>query len=184
MTENRRIGFKVLAAYGVGGRYGGGSFLIIFTLFLFFLTDVIGLLPALVGLVLFAGKDWDAISDPLMGCISDRTRSRRGRAPRLLPHRDRARVRQFCAFMGVGPDGRPSIDVPILFPGVYPFCTVFTMIMVPYAALPTEMTTDYRDRTRLSGARMNWRTERRGPGRFRGSSPWSGSSCRPGCSGS
>ena len=79
MTENRRIGFKVLAAYGVGGRYGGGSFLIIFTLFLFFLTDVIGLLPALAGLVLFAGKDWDAISDPLMGCISDRTRSRRRR---------------------------------------------------------------------------------------------------------
>ncbi|MCK9549113.1 MAG: MFS transporter, partial [Sphaerochaeta sp.] len=75
----RKVGMKTLVAYGLGDMYGGGAFMIVGMLFLFYLTEVVGLSPALAGLVFGIGKVWDAVSDPLMGYLSDRTRSRYGR---------------------------------------------------------------------------------------------------------
>jgi oligogalacturonide transporter len=154
MESGRKIGFKSLAAYGCGDLYGGGSFLIISTLFLFFLTDVVGLAPALAGAVVFAGKAWDAVSDPMMGCISDRTRSKFGR-------------RRLYFLIGIIPvfvsfallwvsvkTGSQALTFLYYFLTYILFCTVSTMVMIPYAALPAEMSADYKDRTRLSGARM------------------------------
>lgn len=45
----------------------------------FFYTDVFGLTPALVGTLFIALRVFDAISDPVMGVIADRTQSRWGR---------------------------------------------------------------------------------------------------------
>lgn len=153
-NENRKIGLKALAAYGCGDLYGGGSFLIISTLFLFFLTDVIGLKPALAGAVVLAGKAWDAVSDPLMGCISDRTRSKFGRRRvyflwGLVP----VFVSFALLWVSVKTDSEIVAFIYYLFTYIL-FCTVSTMVMIPYAALPAEMTRDYKERTRLSGARM------------------------------
>ena len=75
----RKVGMKTLVAYGMGDMYGGGAFMIVGMLFLFYLTEVVGLSPALAGMVFGIGKVWDAVSDPLMGYLSDRTRSRFGR---------------------------------------------------------------------------------------------------------
>jgi GPH family glycoside/pentoside/hexuronide:cation symporter len=46
---------------------------------LFFYVDVIHLAPVLVGIAIFVGRCWDAITDPIVGYISDTTRSRWGR---------------------------------------------------------------------------------------------------------
>ena len=59
--------------------YGGGGQALIGVLYFFFLTNVIGLLPALAGIVTLISEIWDAISDPLMGVIGDNTRTRMGR---------------------------------------------------------------------------------------------------------
>jgi oligogalacturonide transporter len=75
----RTVRTRNLVAYGIGDIYGGGSFLIISTLLLFFLTEVAGLSPVQAGIVVGAGKFWDAVSDPLMGYISDHVRTRFGR---------------------------------------------------------------------------------------------------------
>ncbi len=75
----RRVPLKNAIAYGIGDIYGSGAFLLIGLLFLFFLTDYVGLSPALAGLVFAVGKGVDAITDPLMGYVSDITRSRHGR---------------------------------------------------------------------------------------------------------
>lgn len=154
MGEKRKIGLKTLAAYGCGDLYGGGSFLIISTLFLFFLTDVIGLSPSLAGLVVFAGKAWDAVSDPLMGCISDRTRSRHGRR-RVYFLAGLVPVFASFALLWVSVrTGSQALTFLYYFLSYILFCTVSTMVMIPYSALPAEMSSDYRERTRLSGARM------------------------------
>ncbi len=153
-SSERKINFKSLVSYGIGDLYGGGSFLIISTLFLFFLTDVVGLRPALAGLVVFGGKFWDAVSDPLMGCISDRTKSKYGR-------------RRLYFLIGIVPvfisffllwisfkSGSEFLLFLYYFFAYVLFCTVYTMVMVPYSSLPAEMSLDYKERTRLSGARM------------------------------
>src|SRR4029450_8599707 len=49
---------------------------------LFFYADVLLVPPAAVGLVLFLARAWDAITDPVMGYVSDTTRSRWGRRRR------------------------------------------------------------------------------------------------------
>src|SRR4030065_641402 len=47
--------------------------------FLFFLTDVAGIRPGIAGTLLLVVRIWDGLNDPLVGAISDRTRSRFGR---------------------------------------------------------------------------------------------------------
>ena len=59
--------------------YGGGGMALINVLYLVFLTNVVGLAPALAGTVVLISEIWDAISDPLMGVIGDNTKSKMGR---------------------------------------------------------------------------------------------------------
>jgi Na+/melibiose symporter-like transporter len=71
--------------------YAGGDFginimwqLTVFYL-LFFYTDIFGISPGKAGLVFFIAKIWDGFTDPLMGYIADRTRTRWGKfRPYLL----------------------------------------------------------------------------------------------------
>jgi GPH family glycoside/pentoside/hexuronide:cation symporter len=44
-----------------------------------FLTDVVGVAPKVAALAIFIGRSWDYINDPLVGHLSDRTRTRWGR---------------------------------------------------------------------------------------------------------
>lgn len=145
---------KQMVSFGIGDFYGGGSFFIIGALFLIFLTDIVKLTPILAGTVLLVGKVWDAITDPTMGYISDRTRSPFGR-------------RRIYFLVGVIPVCISfcilwlKVDIPIqalrfiyyLFAYVL-FSTVFTMVMVPYNSMPAEMTEDYKERSKLIGIRM------------------------------
>lgn len=62
-------------AYASGDIYGGGAFVIVGLLLLVYLTNVEGFSGTLAGAIVFTGKAWDAITDPFMGQLSDRTRS-------------------------------------------------------------------------------------------------------------
>jgi len=149
-----RVRLRNLTAYGAGDFFGGGSFLLIGMLFLFFLTEVVGLAPALAGVVFAVGKVWDAVTDPLMGYISDRTKSRFGR-------------RRVYFLIGIVPialsftalwlplPSAGTVGLFIYYSLAYMlFSTVFTLVMVPYSALNAEMSRDYAVRTKLSGTRI------------------------------
>src|SRR6056297_496290 len=77
--QERELKTRNYLAYGLGDLYGGGSFFIISTFSMYFLITVVGLNPVLAGLIPGLGKVWDSISDPLMGYLTDNTRSRFGR---------------------------------------------------------------------------------------------------------
>ena len=140
--------------YGVGDIYGGGAFLLISLLFLNYLTDVEMLSPALAGIIIFIGKIWDAVSDPLMGVISDRTKSPFGR-------------RRIYFLLGVIPvffsfsllwysfGITSELAKFFYFLLVYIFFnTVFTMVMIPYNSILPEMIKDYKERTSFTGIRL------------------------------
>lgn len=150
----RRPTMKNIFSYGVGDLYGGGAFFIIGALFLVFLTDVAQLSPALAGTVILVGKIWDAITDPTMGYISDNTRSRYGRRrlyfligiiPIFLSW-----VLLWSSF-GIQSDVGKFIYYLLVY---LLFNTVFTLVMVPYNAMPAEMTSTYQDRSHLMTIRM------------------------------
>ena len=62
--------------YGIGDTGFSITGTIIGAYFAIFLTDVIGVPPAAVAIAIFIGKTWDYVNDPLVGYLSDRTRSR------------------------------------------------------------------------------------------------------------
>lgn len=142
--------------YGIGDMYAGGAFLLIGLLFLNFLTDVAGLSPALAGVVFLIGKVWDAISDPLMGFISDRTKSKFGRRriyflAGILP----IFITFSMLWYTVASDNQWVLFAYYVIAYIL-FNTVFTMVMVPYNALLPNMISDYKLRTTYNTIRLTF----------------------------
>ncbi|QHI68390.1 MFS transporter [Tichowtungia aerotolerans] len=125
------------------------------TFAMLYYTQVLGLNPVHAGLALSITLFWDAITDPLMGCISDNTRSRFGRR---IPYMVGGGVVLALSFflLWVLPGRLSSMA------GVF-FCvllmnvllrTASTVFIIPYLALGFEMCPEYVDRSRLQGARF------------------------------
>jgi Na+/melibiose symporter-like transporter len=113
---------------------------------LLFYTDVVGLSGALVGAALAVGRLWDAITDPMMGHISDRTRSRFGRRrPYVLFGMPLFAVA--FVLLWWSPIGHSSqIGFAYLVVAYFFFTTMLTIVMIPYGALGVELTSDYHER--------------------------------------
>ncbi|NIL94656.1 MAG: MFS transporter [Woeseiaceae bacterium] len=78
-TETEALRFREKLGYGLGDT-ASNFFFVTFNMFLlYYYTDVFGLLPAAVGTMFLVTKIVDAVSDPLMGIIADRTNSRWGK---------------------------------------------------------------------------------------------------------
>ena len=145
---------KSKLAYACGDIYGGGAFLIFSLLYMNFLVLVEGLPVLATTLIILIGKVWDAVTDPIMGRISDRTHSRFGRrriyflagiVPVFLSF-----VMLFYSF------GIQSVTAKIVYHAfAYMFFgTAFTVVMVPYNAILSDMTDDYNERTSYTTVRM------------------------------
>lgn len=119
-----------------------------------YLTDYVGLAAALAGLLISLSKIYDALTDPLMGWVSDRTRGRYGRRrPWLLLGAVLCGL-ALAALFNV-PEGLQGSSltayVLLLLIG---YSTAYTVFAVPYMAMPTEMTSDYHERSRLMSFRV------------------------------
>ncbi len=120
-----------------------------------FLLDVAGLRPGMVGTIFLLTKIWDAVNDPLLGMLSDRTRTRWGRRrPWLLFAAIPFGVFFFLQW-NVPPVSDAGKFVYYLIVAIL-LDTAFTAINVPYAALTPELTHDYDERTSLSSYRMSF----------------------------
>lgn len=122
--------------------------------FALFLTDVVGVTPAVAALAIFIGSTWDYINDPLVGYISDRTRSRWGRRRPYLLFGALPFAATF-ALLWVRPPLEGALALGIYYALIYAlFDTAATFVYMPYFALTPEMTADYDERTALTSTRM------------------------------
>ncbi|ECI3509972.1 MFS transporter [Salmonella enterica subsp. arizonae] len=130
--------------YGLGDAGGTVITCLIMNFLTFFYTDVFGPTPALVGTLFIALRVFDAISDPVMGIITDRTQSRWGRF----------RPWQLWIAIPIGiigvltftvPDASMGVKITWAF-GTYLLLSVgYTAINVPYCALINTMTTRHEE---------------------------------------
>jgi GPH family glycoside/pentoside/hexuronide:cation symporter len=109
----------------------------------------LGLNPALFGLAMTIPRIWDAFTDPVMGRISDRFKSRWGRRRPFVFGGAIAVALTFISIWMV-PQGWGELATFLwLTIGSILFFTAFTVYSVPYNALVYEQTPDYHERTRL-----------------------------------
>lgn len=145
-------------AYAFADIYGGGAFVIISTFFTVFLTKSLGMETALAGTIPLIGRVWDAITDPIMGNIVDRTRSKFG-------------AKRFYILIGSIISAitflllwTSFIHNSLILQYVYYvfmymlFSTGFTIVMVPYNGLLPDMVSDYRLRSEYSSVRTIFST--------------------------
>jgi len=145
---------KSKLSYACGDIYGGGAFLVFSTLYMNFLVLVEGVpILAATGIIL-AGKIWDAVTDPFMGRLSDRTRTKYGRRRiYFLVGAVPVAVSFLMLFFSFG---IRDMTVKIIYHTIaYMFFgTAFTIVMVPYNAILSDMTSDYNERTSYTTIRM------------------------------
>lgn len=154
VNNNNSLGFFTKFFFGMGEIPQTTAKTALGVIFMIYLTDVVGLEPALAGSVFMIGRIWDGFSDPMMGFITDRTRTRWGRrrpyfAIAAIPM---ALVFYFMFFpMALG----GQLQKMLVYTALYVlFMTFITVYGVPYLTMMTEMTDDYSQRTSLANFRM------------------------------
>jgi GPH family glycoside/pentoside/hexuronide:cation symporter len=117
-----------------------------------YLTTVMGIAAATAGGLLFIAKLWDIFSNPLMGWLSDRTETRWGRRrPYLLLGGIISGLAMMLFFSSaLTPIAQSQVLIVLTLAMVG---TGYTVFNVPYMAMPSELSNDYRERTRM----MSWR---------------------------
>lgn len=150
---DRKLPMKVKLGFGVANLGDTvitefvGAFLI------FFLTNVAGVRPALAGTIVFIGVIWDAISDPIIGTMSDRCTLKAGRRrPFLLISVVPIIIFTMLLFTAVG----LSTNMKFVYFTVMTifYWTAYTLFNIPYLSLGSELTTNNDEKTRASSIRQ------------------------------
>ena len=153
-ASSQRLGWGQKIGYGSGdfafNLYWQGISLYLF----YFYTDVLGLPNAMAGIIYAIGSFWDAGTDPIMGYLADRTRTRWGRyRPYLLFVPIPMAFGYLLLLWHPGDMSITALGIVALI-GQLIFRLLFTMASTPYSALMARMTSNSEDRAGMAGARM------------------------------
>jgi len=134
--------------------FGGGSFNIVNFLYAPFLALTVGIDPFWIGFVTLFARVWDAITDPLMGFISDRTKSRFGkRRIYLMVASPLVLLSMYFLFFPYSFD-QTFLRVIAVLVSYLVFTTVQTTVMIPYYSLSSEVASDYQQRASYNSFRL------------------------------
>ncbi|WP_298334182.1 glycoside-pentoside-hexuronide (GPH):cation symporter [uncultured Erythrobacter sp.] len=151
--KNERIGLVEKLGYGIGDLPSGLYLNFFGAYLLYFFVDLGGVAPAAMALMLLLSRVFDAITDPVMGVISDRTRTRWGR------------YRPYILFgaLPFGLTGFAIFAAPDMSPGwllVWAYVTygltmlAFTGVNVPYSGLLGVISPSTKQRANVTAYRM------------------------------
>ena len=143
----------IRAAYGIGDYaiclYWSGVSLYL----LYFYTDVVGISPYSAGLIYGLGIMWDAFTDPFMGFLAERTRSKMGSYRPYIYYGSIPLALSFILLLWVPPFEGTVLIIFLLFVNLI-HRTCFTIVSVPYSSLTARITDDSDERTILTSSRM------------------------------
>ncbi|MGC9452937.1 MAG: MFS transporter [Oceanipulchritudo sp.] len=152
-AESGKLSLLEKVGYGAGDT-ASNIFYQAFNIVLFYYyTDVWGISPGVVGTLFLVARFWDAVNDPAMGILADRTMTRWGRyRPYLLWMSIPFGVIGYLTFASPGLEGGLKI---LYAASTYTLLgMVYTAINVPYSALMGVMTPRTEERTSLASYRF------------------------------
>ncbi|MDR3216888.1 MAG: MFS transporter [Clostridiaceae bacterium] len=149
-----KISLKERFSFALGDFFGGGAGSLVTTVYVVYLA-LNGLSPGLAASIAMVAKIWDAITDPLMGVLSDNTRTRFGRRRPYIFAGGLLVILSF-ALMFLPLYGMNNMwgKYVIYLLAYLAFSTVSTVISVPYSALLTEMTGSHEERNKITTLRL------------------------------
>ncbi|MEX1377506.1 MAG: MFS transporter [Eubacteriales bacterium] len=141
LTNRRKIG------YASGIISESVLYNMFYTYFLFFLTDIAGINPAIAGTISMISIIVDGITDPIIGHFADKK------------HIDKRRIMKMAVipmsilfvFAFTRFNLSPSVSIIYFIAVAVMFWVAYTCYTIPYYALCAEMTTDYDERTKIRG---------------------------------
>ena len=152
ISTDGRLSMGTRLGFGVGDFGANLVFQSTLIFLIFYFTDVFGIAAATAGTIFLVAKVWDAVSDPVVGYLSDRTRTRWGKKrPYLLFGAVPLGI--FFVLLFASPPMAPAFKP---YYGMIMFllvCTFYAVVNVPYGALAASMTLDSHERSKLSGVR-------------------------------
>jgi len=121
---------------------------------LYFLTQALGIAPLWAGMALLIPRLWDVLIDPVIGAISDHTRTRMGRRrPYVLVAA--CTIGPLFALLFAVPSGLSGTGRIVYVTLLYLLASsAYSLLDVPYSAMAAEFTNDYKERTNLTGYKM------------------------------
>ena len=145
--------FSEKLAYGVGDFASNLIFATVSTFLMYYYTDIYGLQAVAVGTILFVARFVDAVWDLYLGTLIDRTSTRWGQCrPYLLFASPLLAVCVVATF--TVPTGSDTFKLAYAYVTYTLLMCTYSLVNIPYIAMPALMTDDPRDRTRLSAVRM------------------------------
>src|SRR5690606_24480023 len=150
---DQKLTIREKFAYGLGDMASAIVYQAVINVLLYFYTDVYGITAAAAGTLMLVVRLFDAITDPMMGALADRTKSKHGRyRPWLLWGAIPYGILAVAAFMT--PDVAVGTKLVYAYISYALLMTAYTVVNVPYSALGGVMTGDSEERGNLQTFRF------------------------------
>lgn len=157
IPQNTNIKLSLATRYGYGTASIADTIILDFVsaFFLFFLTNIVGINPALAGSVALIGVLWDAITDPIIGNMADKSTAKHGKYRRfilisILP----IFICTVLLFLKVNFSYYATFIYYLVVSMMY--YTSYTVFNIPYMALGSSLTSNEIEKTKLSGVRQSF----------------------------
>ncbi len=155
-TPREKLNFRTKLAYGAGELGGAIPNNILVFFVLYFFTNVAGLNASLAGSIILVGKAWDAINDPLIGWLSDKTRSPLGRRyPWMLIGAIPLAISFFLLWIIPPTANQWQLFTYYTIIFIIYYASV-SSVWVPYSTLGAELTESYNERTNLTSFKSSF----------------------------
>jgi GPH family glycoside/pentoside/hexuronide:cation symporter len=149
----QQLSVKEKIGYGLGDFAANIVFQTVMIFLMYYYTDIFGIPAAAVGTLFLLSRIWDAVNDPLMGAVADRTKSKHGRFRPWIKW-TAIPFGILAVLMFTTPDFSTNGKI------VYAYVTYILMMMIytanniPYGALSGVMTSNSVERTSLNSYRF------------------------------
>ena len=153
IKEGSNFSLKDSFVYGSPAIGAGYMYLLMSIYVMKFATDILLIAPAVVGLIFSVSRVWDAINDPLVGYLSDKTKWALGRRRSwllmsIIP------ISVFYLMVFFPPQGVSSNLLTLWVAlSIIGFYTSMTIFVVPHLSLGAELSSDYHERSKIFGVR-------------------------------
>lgn len=150
-----KVPLKEKICYGIGGLMDGGGVSMMSCVMLKYMTSM-GIAMTIASTIMMVAKIWDAITDPLMGFISDNTRGRWGRRkPYMFFGGISLLLAIFLVFLPVR-DWGMSVDgfIGYILVMYLVWNTCSTITQVPYCSMASDITPSFRERNNANTVKL------------------------------